>query len=1078
MSRILFSFLFFSSVLCCIQSQTWDELMVQARDAYLAGDYNTAAQRGKLALDIIDRDYPGDLQRKGSNLNVLSVALVGLGKYDEATPYLEESLRVIEEVFGREHGNYATTLNNLGSIYKLQGNYDKAISLFEESLELAEKSAGKENNAYVQKLLNLHTVCIQKGDFKRSVSLLLEAEDLLSKFADTSNVQYIYLNNGFSEYYRVMGDYPRALPYAEIAYEKALTILGEKHAELGLFMNDLTYLHIALGNYDVAAVWSRKAVEHRKEILGTSHPEYLTTLSNLAEVEMKRGNYTESFALYTELLSQSRQVFGVTHPYHAIFLNNLARFYWEIGDYEKAAPLLEEALAITEENYGRDHHEYATSLSNLAFNQSKLGLFEEALANFDRAAACFENTLGTKHAYYANILNNRARTYRFYGNENLAEKNYFQALEILDEVYGKQHPGKAVILNNLANINLNRQDFDEAFKLLQQADSLLLNELGVDHPKYGVQLELWIRYYMATEQWEKGIAKAMDSRQHLEHRIKYQFSFLSEREKERYLHSLKERISTYYALASKTANDYPEMAALAYDLALLLKGLVLETSFRLSEFQQTGEVGDQKNLQDWLILRTYLANTYQVSSEERNPYVDSLQMEAEALERKLAKASPVLDAYLKERFISWEDVKKHLAKDEVALEFLRYQAFDNVLTNSWKYGVLLIDTERSHPVFVELGSERDLELLVSNQGLRRLDYVDQLYTFADRGGVVVNKETPSLYEVSWGPLEDFLVDKARVYLSPAGFYHRLNIEAIPYDKDYVMGQRLDVHLLGSTGQLIHAEVPVSTESAALFGGLEYQFPDSLLGSLPEEIGTDSNEVVLTSLTLPSNKFRGDAWEFLKYSQAETEQLHILFQEQGFEVDLLEGMRGSEENFKMLAKGSESPDILHISTHGFFFPDATESADLLADDRSSSFSLVENPMLRSGLILSGANYAWTGNTLSTGMEDGILTAYEIEQLDLSGTDIVVLSACETGLGDIRGNEGVFGLQRAFRKAGVDNILMSLWQVPDYQTQELMVLFYKNMLAHSQDVHKALKNAQLALKEKYRNPYFWAGFILLE
>ena len=189
-----------------------------------------------------------------------------------------------------------------------------------------------------------------------------------------------------------------------------------------------------------------------------------------------------------------------------------------------------------------------------------------------------------------------------------------------------------------------------------------------------------------------------------------------------------------------------------------------------------------------------------------------------------------------------------------------------------------------------------------------------------------------------------------------------------------------------------------------------------------------------------------------------------------------GYAATEETFKQLGKNEPSPRILHVATHGFFFPDPASSNP--AKGGEPAFKVSDNPMIRSGLILAGANHAWKTGLPLANLEDGILTAYEISQLDLRHTDLVVLSACETGLGQIAGNEGVYGLQRAFKIAGAKNLVMSLWQVPDYQTQELMTIFYQKMLLENMPVQVALQAAQEEMRQRNYEPYYWAGFVLIE
>ncbi|MBP6185625.1 MAG: CHAT domain-containing protein, partial [Saprospiraceae bacterium] len=174
----------------------------------------------------------------------------------------------------------------------------------------------------------------------------------------------------------------------------------------------------------------------------------------------------------------------------------------------------------------------------------------------------------------------------------------------------------------------------------------------------------------------------------------------------------------------------------------------------------------------------------------------------------------------------------------------------------------------------------------------------------------------------------------------------------------------------------------------------------------------------------------------------------------------------------------SPRVLHIATHGFFFPDPVDKI-LTSREGEPVFKWSDNPMIRSGLILAGGNYAWqNGKAVSPDKEDGILTAYEISQMNLSNTELVVLSACETGLGDIQGNEGVYGLQRAFKIAGAKYLIMSLWQVPDRETMEFMTTFYKNWLEQKLSIPDAFRKTQREMRDRFFNPYSWGAFVLVE
>ncbi len=228
--------------------------------------------------------------------------------------------------------------------------------------------------------------------------------------------------------------------------------------------------------------------------------------------------------------------------------------------------------------------------------------------------------------------------------------------------------------------------------------------------------------------------------------------------------------------------------------------------------------------------------------------------------------------------------------------------------------------------------------------------------------------------------------------------------------------------------------------------------------------------------------RVGTWGSLPFTDREVGNLERILKTSGIQPQTHRGSTATEEAFKTIgAGGKPSPRILHIATHGFFFPDpqTSEGFKTLPTLNEPVFKISEHPMIRSGLLLAGANHAWkTGKPLKPGMEDGILTAYEISQMNLSNTELVVLSACETGLGDIQGNEGVYGLQRAFKIAGAKYLIMSLWQVPDKQTSLLMTTFYKKWLEEKMTIPEAFRAAQKELRDAGLDPYQWAGFVLVE
>lgn len=260
-------------------------------------------------------------------------------------------------------------------------------------------------------------------------------------------------------------------------------------------------------------------------------------------------------------------------------------------------------------------------------------------------------------------------------------------------------------------------------------------------------------------------------------------------------------------------------------------------------------------------------------------------------------------------------------------------------------------------------------------------------------------------------------------------------------------------------------------SAYLCGDVAYNIED---GSDKDTSTIDAEIVTSTDFSANDISLRSSPWKRLEYSREEITKVEAILKENDYSTLTHTDTSATEMAFRTISDKNSSFDIIHIASHGFFFPNNEGTKQ----KSKSVFSSAKNPLLRSGLILAGGNKKWMGEQNGNSANDGILTAFEIAGINLKETELVVLSACETGLGEIRGDEGVFGLQRAFKIADVDKILMSLWKVPDQQTQELMELFYDNYLNKKLNISDALSNAQGVMRKKYKQPYFWAGFILLE
>jgi CHAT domain-containing protein len=396
----------------------------------------------------------------------------------------------------------------------------------------------------------------------------------------------------------------------------------------------------------------------------------------------------------------------------------------------------------------------------------------------------------------------------------------------------------------------------------------------------------------------------------------------------------------------------------------------------------------------------------------------------------------------------------------VSFSYNLYKAKDSVV-----YAAFIVGKNYKFPKFITLFKEKQLALLLDrSKNQQDSTRIDKQYLEKAISSLILK------------PLEKELEGVSTIYLSPSGLGHQINFAALPVNDNQTLGNKYKLHILSSPAELIDYSSAKFEKGnnleLLLYGGIDYDKVNSIPNT---NIAKTENNGSQTELQTRSSI---TGFGYLKGSKKEVEQIQFKGTQSGFKTTLLNDRAATEESIKQL-DGRKTPFILHLATHGFFFPDPIKETpkDIFdLEGKSKIYKASDDPMMRSGLLFSGANKYWGKNIENTTTEDGILTASEISNLDLSACQLVVLSACETGLGEVKGSEGVFGLQRAFKMAGVKNIIMSLWKVPDTQTAELFDIFYNECFA-GKSIHEAFRAAQLKMKEKY-TPYYWAGFVLLE
>jgi len=972
-------------------------------------------------------------------INNLAILYQNMGVFNKADSMFHVVLKIKEKVLGKENSDYLNCLNDLGFLYKKEGMYDLAEPIFEEVLKTRIKVLGKTHQESINSLVNLAEIKWRLVKYSDAEALCKESigliDNLFGKESINKAPSLTLLGNLRSE----TSDFSES----ESLFNEALSIIERNYGKDNIYMMSpligLANNYFRAGDYgNTEKVYFRcKELIERKS--GKNNYQYASVLNNIANFYERVGNLEKSEAMFVESSEIIKTVLGAEHPEYALTINNLAGVYESLKKLKEAKILYLKSCSIFKKNPGENSLKYATSLNNLSSLYSKEHDNKKADSLCVIASGIYKKILGDNNPEYALLLNNQARLKEALGNKEEAESLYIQSMKIYRKTQGEFHPALATTLHNLGLLYEFEGKMNKAEPIYIQANTNLNNQ------------------------------------------IRQNFSFMSESEKELFVSRVDAYFEIYSSFAFRYKNTKPEFVGLIYNNELAHKGMILQSSIALRN--AISQSGDSILIATALQLNKtkVLLSTANSKSLEK-PEIDSLEIVANDLEKELLRKGqnlPEIQKFAELGRTSWKDVQDALLPNEAAIEFTSFD-YRNAKewTDSTYYCALLIRKEFSTPKMIYLCNENQLQKFIhfANGSPATIDYLYKLDGNYGEG----NSIEYSLYQLIWQPIDNLLKGIKKVYIAPSGLLNKISFAAIATPEKEYLSDAYIVQTVSSTASLIQKTgmlLPKRGNKASVYGGIRYSADSEVITQQSRKYKRNATGNYLSrSILSADSATRGEVWGYLAGTLSEGQGINDLLNTWGINSTFLSGTVANEESFKSLS-GKASPEIIHIATHGFFFPEPEKSTkqDVLLGNQSNMIS--ENPLLRSGLLFAGANISWRKDSLPDDVEDGILTAQEISQMYLPNTKLVVLSACETGLGDIKGNEGVFGLRRAFKMAGVEYLIMSLWQVPDEQTSELMQAFYKEWLS-GKSVDEAFDSAQSILKLKYHDhPYNWAAFVMV-
>ncbi len=847
-----------------------------------------------------------------------------------------------------------------------------------------------------------------------------------------------------AEELRKQGHYDQALPLAEKALGMAERALGSEHPNVAESLDDLALLYLDKADCARAEPLFRHSLEIREKALGSMHPDVAQSLNNLANLYLYSGDYAQAEPLYRRSLEIREKALGPMHPDVARPLNNLAELYRAKGDYAQAESLYRRSLEIREKALGPLHIDVAGSLNNLAAMYGDKGDYAQAEPLFWRSLEIRENVLSPTHPDVAESLNNLAELYRDKGDYVQAEPLAQRSLEIRENVLGPTHPEVASSLDNLANLHRDKGDYAQAEPLYRRSLQIRERALGSQHPRVATSLS-----NIAMMAWsEQDLPRAERTLEQAtgieEHNLDLILATGDEPQKRAYAGTLQASTDTAISLHMQGAPTDPAAARLATTTVLRRKGRVLDAvSGQLATLRRHLRPDDQALLDELTRVRAQLAAwvLHGLGNQSADIYrqrAQTLEQQQQDLEAKLSARS----AEFREQNqpATLERVRQALPADAALIEWIVYRPVNlqahkkDEEFGAPRYAAFVLKPH-GDPIWTDLGEASAIDATVA-------ELLDALSS--PSGQSSTSSLQRRLHAQILGPLRKQLDHVALLLASPDGELNRVPLAALQDERGRLLIERHTLAYLTTGRDLISLGTARTPNNADTIVAA----PD--FGSRPTPKGDPQPVAMADSAARRSVDWRQGSWSDLPGTLQEARAI----------AQLLPGSQvftGADASVQALQK-LHGPRILHIATHGFFLEHA---AGPMAEK--------ENPLLRSGLVLAGANrFATDGG--------GVLTALQAAGLNLDGTQLVVLSACETGAGAVSDGEGVYGLRRALAIAGAQSQVTSLWKVDDEATQELMVDYYRR-LKRGQGRAEALRQAQLAMArgKRFNDPYFWAAFI---
>jgi tetratricopeptide (TPR) repeat protein len=988
------------------------------------GKYDKALLYLRKALRIRKKELGDTSIATAISYNNLGSLYQEMGKYPKALQYLKRALSIDRRVLGEENTNIATSYNNIGTLYKKMQKYPEALNYFHKALKASEKATGMRSDNTAETYNNLGVVYQAMGEYEKASLYYGKALGIKEALWGKKSIKTVSIYNNLGLFYAETGKYDKALKQLKKTIKIEKRVLGKENIVLTKGYNNLATVYQDMGEYPEALQYYQKALKISKRVLGEEHIDIATGYNNISSLYQDMADYDIALKYLEKALKIKKKIFGSNNIDIAVLYNNIGALYKERKESAKAMVYLKKALAIYKTSLKKDHPYIAGNYNNLAIVYQDIGKYTEAIAYFKKALAMNRKVFGEGNIYMAENYNNLGVLYQDTKVYDEAVKYLKKALEIKEKVLGEKNPGTIRTYNNLASVYFESKEYSMAYHYAELAQKAFL------HNRDSV------------------------------------FTVLNEKQKKQYL----KRTSNYIYLLLQSAylmieqlekvhadDEVQKIQKSTMDAWLNYKGSLFDTENTIVALYNTTKNYELKRkIKETIVLKRVLARLYQSlpKPKERPLWQEKIKR----TEKRLATLNQVISAKAY-RFkvqqglntVSYKEVSSHLKKNELYIDYAKigkqYCRFTLDMNNSISF--LCYDMNKSQRLEGLIGKYREnIDTLVNEHGLTD----EKLLLLTDESKKILSKLDGLLIDKR---MKEVLGHSTDLIISSDGALRLFPFEVL-YDeaKGKYLIEKKKIRYIPSGRELIRLYGYEEGKRNVKKETVIFAYPDFNVKKVSVPVKKESKkEKLLPSLSSVSRSGIVKSLFRMRFAplpgtKEEAERIRsVLMPEKIVEYS---DENATENNLLKTQK----PARLHIATHGFFINDST----------------VPNPMLRSGIALAGAN-----TSIIQGKNNGVVTALKLSGMNLQGTELVVLSACQTGVVDVNSTDSVSGLSKAFIQAGAKDIVMSLWSVDDHATLDLMTRFYEN-IQKGEAYAPALKHAKQHMIDKWKHPFYWAAFII--